>query len=227
MDKKRREPLYMLLTAFAVSGVLMFFTLKPAKQYLSPANQALTFYKEGDYKQAMIFFAQADSYDVPEASFALGAMHFAGKGTKVNIPKAMAYYQRAADLGYTPALTTMALLYMNGEHMEKNAGKAVELAEKAAENNDVEAQMILAGWYENGKEIEQDVSKAVRYYTMAAENGDHNAKMALSIIYKNGKGDVLPNKYAAKRWEDSLQKQRKLENLFQNRPADYVEKIIQ
>ena len=225
MNKKRLISLY--ISAFAVLGVLTFFVFKSEKQDLSPMEQALTLYKNGDYKQSMIFFAQADSFDIPEASFALGAMHFAGKGTKINIPKAMSYYRKAADLGYAPAMTTMALLYMNGEGVEKNTEKAVELAEKAAERNDTEAQMMLAGWYENGEEVDQDVSKAVEYYKKAAENGDPNAKMALAVIYKDGKGNVLPNEYTAKRWEDSLKQQRKLENLFQNRPADYVEKISQ
>lgn len=70
----------------------------------------------------------------------------------------------------------------------------------------------------------KNVKKAVDFYTRAALQGDINAKTALSIIYKTGSGNVLPNLYTAARWQESIQKQKKFENIFQNLPPDYIEK---
>ena len=223
MNKKERLSLY---TALGFIGIVLAVTLslslKPESRMNNPLEKALSLYQKEDYQQAITYFAQADNVNVPEATFALGAMHFSGKGTPVNIPRALLYYQKAADNNYSPALTTLALLYMDGNFVQKDPEKAIYFAKKAAEKNDVEAQIMLARWFENGDQTEQDMPQAVRYYEMAARNGDVNAKMALSIIYKDGKGSVPPNPYAAKRWRDSIQKQQKLENLFQNRPADFI-----
>ncbi|MBO4644228.1 MAG: sel1 repeat family protein [Alphaproteobacteria bacterium] len=227
MEKKERISLYIALVAIGVVLTMILFPgFKPKKQYLLPMEKALSFYQQGDYQQAMIYFAQADNADIPEASFALGVMHFSGRGTRVNIPKALNYYKKAAENGYAPAQTTLALLYMEGTSVDRDTEKAVEWAKKAAENNDTEAQIMLARWFENGEHIERDIKQAVHFYEMAAKNGDINAKMALSVIYKKGNGSVLSNPYAAKRWEDSIQGQKKYENIFQNRPADYIEKAL-
>ena len=134
--------------------------------------------------------------------------------------------RKAADNGYTPAQTTLALLYMDGKEIERDTGKAIEWAKKAAESNDTEAQIMLARWFENGEHIEQDMEQAVRFYQMAAQNGDINAKIALSVIYKNGKASLPPNIYTSKRWENSIQKQKRFENIFRNLPPDYMEKAL-
>ena len=225
MNKKERLSLYAALGFIGiVLTVTLSLSLKPENRMNNPLEKALSLYQKGDYQQAITYFAQADNMNVPEATFALGAMHLAGKGTAVNIPRALFYYQKAADNNYSPAQTTLALLYMEGNFVQKDSEKAIAWAKKAAELNDAEAQIMLARWFENGDQTEQDMGQAVRYYEMAARNGDVNAKTALSVIYKNGKGSVPANPYAAKRWSDSIQKQQKLENLFQNRPADFIPK---
>ena len=227
MDKNERISLYIVLIVigFALTTAL-FLNFKPKKQPFSPMEKALSFYQQHDYQQAMIYFAQADNIGFPEASFALGAMHFSGRGTRVNIPKALYYYQKAAESNYTPAQTTLALLYMQGKGVERDTEKALEWAKKAAENNDTEAQIILAKWFENGEYIKRDMKQAVHFYEMAAKNGNINAKMALSVIYKNGYDSISPNPYTSKRWEDSIQGQKKFENIFQNLPPDYIEKAL-
>jgi len=226
MDKKERisseTALFLICIILAVA---LFLKFNPGNKIHSPMDKALFSYQKGDYRQAMTYFAQADNANIPEASFSLGAMYFAGKGTSVNIPKAFFYYQKAADLNYAPAQTTLALLYMQGDVVERNPEKAVELAKKAAENNDMEAQIMLARWFENGEHIEKDIKQAVHFYEMAAKNGDINAKTALSVIYKNSGDNVSSNIYTSKRWEDSIQKQKRFENIFQNLPPDYIEKV--
>ena len=225
MEKKDRNSLYAYLF-FTVAVLVVFLIFKPESYVSDPMNEALSAYRDGKYKLAMTHFSRAERLNNPIASFALGAMYFSGKGTDIDIPKALAYYQKAADWNYAPAQTTLALLYMEGQHVRKDPEKAVMLARKAAEQNEVEAQTILAGWFENGNNIEQNIPEAVRYYEMAARNGDANAKTALSVIYKDGKGAVLKNPHTAKRWADSIQKQKRLENIFQNLPPDYISKPV-
>lgn len=225
MNKKERIFLCAAAAVFvAVLTVAIYLNSKPADQLSSPMERALSLYQKGDYKQAMIYFAQADNAQLPEAAFALGAMHFAGLGTPVNIPKALTYYHKAAGENYAPAQTTLALLYMEGGQVKQDPQKALILAQKAAEQNDTEAQMMLAKWFENGEYVEKDMKQAVHFYTKAANNGNMNAKMALSVIYKSGKETGLENPYASKRWEDSIQKQKRFENIFRNLPPDYIEK---
>ena len=226
MEKKERHSLYPYLI-LTVAVLTVFLIFKPGKYVSDPLKEALRAYRDGKYKQAFSFFIQADKLNIPEASFSLGAMYFSGKGTSVNIPQALFYYRKAAQRDYAPAKTTMALLYMEGKNVPKDPEKAVSFAESAAEQNDAEAQIMLAKWFENGQNVKKDISKAIRYYEMAAKNGDINAKMALSVIYKEGRDSIPANVYTAKRWTDSIQKQRKLENLFQNRPADYTPNATQ
>lgn len=227
MNKRKPLPFYAtLIFICAIMTVLLTLNFRSENQIFDPMEKALRLYQKNDYENAIVYFAQADNRNIPEASFALGAMHFSGKGTEENISKALFYYEKAAESDYTPAMITLALLYAHGEKVDKDSEKAVQWAKKAAERNDAEAQSILAGWYENGIIVEQNIFEAVRYYEMAAKNGDANAKMALSLIYRNGKGNFPPNIYAAQRWEDSMKKQKKLNNLFRNRPADYIDKAI-
>ena len=224
MRKKGQTSLYMALgLTLSILIVALLFRFKPQGSFYSPADLGFLSYEKGDYQQAMTYFAQADSNNIPEAAFALGAMHFAGKGTEINIPKALDYYKRSAEAGYAPAQTTLAVLYMESDKVEHDSEKAVLWATEAAMNNDMEAQLMLAGWYESGKLIEQDIGQAIRFYEMAAKNGSADAKIALSIIYKTGKGKTHANIYTAKRWEDSIKKQKDFENIFQNRHPNIKE----
>lgn len=230
MRKKERISLY---KALGVIGGVLFITLilflnrQPEDLSYNPMEKALSFYQQGDYQQATLYFAQADVMNVPEASFALGAMHFAGKGMPVDISKALTYYEKAANGGYAPAQMTLALLYIHGEKVERNVEKGIEFTEKAAKNGDPEASIMLARWYENGEYVEKDMEKAVKFYKQAALSGNIDAKMALSVIYKNGSGSVNANSRTAARWQESIQKQKRFENIFQNLPSDHIEKVVQ
>ena len=223
MNKKRRIFLYVIITTVVVfSATAAYIGFNRADHFASPLNQALSLYQKGDYKRAMTYFTKADKAGIPEATFALGSMHFTGLGTSVDIPKALSYYHKAADANYAPAQTTLAFLYIDGKYVAKDPEAAVNFALKAAENNDTEAQMILARWFENGEYVRRDMNEAIRFYTMAAKNGNMNAKIALTVIYKDRKGNIV----AAKKWEESIQKQKRFENIFRNLPPDYIEKAL-
>lgn len=227
MQKKERISLYKALGLVGIlllTALILFLNRRPADFSYNPLERALSFYEQEDYRQATIYFAQADVMNAPEAAFALGAMNFAGKGMPVDIPKALAYYEKAAEAGYAPAQMTLALLYIHGENVVQDIDKGLKFAEEAAGNGDPEAQIMLARWYENGENVEKDMEKAVAFYKQAALRGDINAKTALSIIYKNGSDTILPNPYTAARWQKSIQEQKKFENIFQNLPPGYIEK---
>lgn len=227
----RKQELSSLYKALGIAGVLLlavlipFFVMRPAEHYADPLERALALYQKGDYKQAALYFRQADSMGSADAAFALGAMSFAGKGTAVNIPEALLYYEKAAKAGYSPAQTTLALIYVHGQNVVQDLEKGLEYAKQAAENGDVEAQMMLARWFETGENVDQDVEEAVKYYEMAAKAGSIDAKTALTVIYKNGAGNVSANEFSMRRWQGKIRQQKRFENIFQNLPPDYIEKI--
>ena len=227
MQKKERISLYKalgIIGATLLITLILFLNRQPADLSRNPLEQALIFYEQGDYQQATTYFAQADVMNIPEASFALGAMNFAGKGMPVNIPKALDYYEKAAQADYAPAQMTLALLYIYGENVVQDIEKGIEYAEKAAKNGDPEALIMLARWYENGENVEKDIEKAVKFYKQAALLGNIDAKIALTVIYKNGAGSIKPDEWTAAHWQESIQKQKKFENIFQNLAPDFIEK---
>lgn len=218
MPQKEHNYLYPSLAAVSLILILalaVFLKQTPALSKKHYMESAVAAYAAGDYKEAIQYFAQGEVANNPEAAFALGAMHFSGKGTPVNRTKAISFYEKAALFNYPPAQLTLAILYAEGQGVPKDAGKAVEYAKKAADNGDEEARMMLAGWYENGTFTEKNVPKAVELYKAAAKQGDINAKTALYIIYKNGADGVPANLHTAMRWNDSIEKQKKLENRLQ------------
>lgn len=192
-----------VLAAVAAGG----FYAVSKKPSVDEMTRGLTAYKQGDYKTALRMFRNQDLLANPEASFILGAMHYAGKGVPADENRAFLYYEKAAVLGYSPAQTTLAILYADKGEWDK----AYAYAESAALRNDAEAQMLAAGWYEKGRGGRFDTHKAVRFYEMAAKNGDMNAKTALYLINKDGKIDYAPNAFAAGRWQKKIKRQKALE----------------
>lgn len=191
-----------VLAAVAAGG----FYAVSKKPVVDEMTRGLAAYEQGDYKTALRMFRNQDLLANPEASFILGAMHYAGKGVPADENRAFLYYEKAALFNYVPAQTTLAVLLADKGEWDK----AYAYAESAALQNDAEAQMLLGGWYENGRGGRFDTHKAVRFYEMAAKNGDMNAKMALLLINQNGKADYAPNTFAAGRWQKIIKKQKTL-----------------
>lgn len=228
IEKQAFKTKSVLCAAVLLAGMLVAYVRHaPRTPDVPVMEQALSLYKRGDYKNALTFLAQADLMNVPDAAFVLGAMHLSGRGIEADAAKALKYYERAAEGGFAPAMTTLAVLYTDADekYVKNDFEKARSYAEKAADAGDVEAQMMLARWYENGENVIKDVSKAVEYYKRAARNGNQGAKMALVLIYQNGAKNVKIDRKEVDRWEDSIKKQIRFENIFQNRPADHIEKI--
>ena len=223
MNKKQKISFYSILIIVVVAGISFLCFHDTNKREASTMEQALSLYQKGKFKKAKRYFEKADEEGIAEASFALGTQYFSGKGTNIDVNKALVYYHKAAQANYTPAKTTLALLYMNGDSVKQDVNTALTLAQEAAENGDIDAQLLLAKWFEDGQHIKKDIKQAVHFYEMAAKKGNKNAKIALSVIYKSGKGAIHENIFTSKRWEASLQKQKEFENIFQNLPADYIE----
>ena len=192
-----------VLAAVAAGG----FYAVSKKTPVDEMTRGLAAYERGDYKTALKAFQNQDLIANPQASFILGAMHYAGKGVQADEKRAFLYYEKAALFNYAPAQTTLAILYAGKGEWDK----AYAYAEAAALQNDLEAQTLLGGWYENGRGGRIDTHKAVRFYEMASKNGFLDAKTALYLINKNGKIDYAPNAFAARRWQKKIKKQKALE----------------
>ena len=225
MFNKEQRSLYFVLSIVIVilsAGLLSFHHLEQKPYADNPLETALKFYEQKDYKQAAFYFAQADTLNIAQASFALGAMYFSGKGIEQDIDKAFSYYEKAAGMNYAPAQTTLALLYIYGKNIAQDMDKGLHYLQNAAGNGEREAQLLLAKWYENGENVDKDMEKAVHFYKKAARQGDINAKLALAVIYKNGAPGIPANPYTAAHWQESIKKQKNFENIFQNQPSDHV-----
>ena len=192
-----------VLAAVAAGG----FYAVSKKTPVDEMTRGLAAYERGDYKTALKAFQNQDLIANPQASFILGAMHYAGKGVQADEKRAFLYYEKAALFNYAPAQTTLAILYAGKGEWDK----AYAYAEAAALQNDLEAQTLLGGWYEKGRGGRFNTHKAVRFYEMASKNGFLDAKTALYLINKNGKIDYAPNAFAARRWQKKIKKQKALE----------------
>lgn len=220
MTEKTRTFIYWSILAVALICAPFFaYRLYQVTQEPTDYLEAgLTAYDTGDFEKAVTYFSVGDQLDNPEASFSLGALYMTGRGVEQDIGRAIELYMKAADAGYRPAQVTLAFLFSDGSIIQPSENLALHYAMEAAEANDVEAQILLASWYENGTFGPKDINEAVKWYQKAAKNGDMNAKTALAVIYHNGAKGIKKNIYTAKRWYDSLEKQKRYEKIFLNEP---------
>jgi TPR repeat protein len=87
------------------------------------------------------FKAAAD--ESAQAAFNLGQCYFGAQGTEQDIPKALAWWKKAAERGHGRAASTAAMAYLSGEGVPADAALARKLAERAAELNDPSGLIVL------------------------------------------------------------------------------------
>ncbi|HEY9754878.1 MAG TPA: tetratricopeptide repeat protein [Oculatellaceae cyanobacterium] len=112
-----------------------------------------------------------------------GIMCEQGIGTKRNLKKAVAYYQKAAAQDFAESQSKLGHMYLVGnEVVRKDFDKAKMWLEKAANNNVPEAQHTLGMMYANGQGVQQDLAQASRWLKSAAANGVKEAEEALAKL---------------------------------------------
>eukprot|EP01080_Neovahlkampfia_damariscottae_P002761 gene2761-4169_t len=112
-----------------------------------------------------------------------------GMGTKLNIPLALEYYNKAYYYGYTTALVQLGLLYEVGEKVERDINKALEYYSKALEEKCYVACDSIAYIYSEGVPgVEKDLKKAVEYAQIGAQHRNPGSYYFLGRSFQFGFG---------------------------------------
>ena len=117
-------------------------------------------------------------------------------GTRIDLPKAAEYLQRAAAKNVPEAEASLAYWVNNGRGgLAKDNVKGEQWAKKALADgltakakNSVEAQTVLGRLYESGLGVPKDLGKAAELYQKAADQGLASAQVNLGAFYYLGEG---------------------------------------
>jgi TPR repeat protein len=106
---------------------------------------------------------------------ALGEFHETGRHAPIDLPRAMAWYLKAAESGSVEARVSLATGYYLGRGVPRDEGRALHWYRLAAQGGDVGAQYLVASMYETGRGTEADLRLARYWYDVAAQQGDEAA----------------------------------------------------
>lgn len=155
----------------------------------------LSYYRNGEYKNALIFFDIAAECEHKDAQYVLGVMYMHGKGVPRNNETALGWYMKAAENGSVNARRNIGVCYRDGIGTEQSYREALVWFTRAAENGDIDSQFSTAVLYNIGypDEIQQDYKMAYLWFKIAAENDHVQAQYALGLLYHEGHG--VPQDY--------------------------------
>jgi uncharacterized protein len=150
-------------------------------------------------------------------------------GTRINLPKAAEYFQRAAAENVPEAEARLAIWINNGVGgLAKDNVKAEQWAKKALADgltakatNSVEAQTALAVLYRVWLGVSKDETKASELARKAADQGNAAAQNLLGLLYQNGQGVLKDLGKAAELYQKAADQgyataQRQLAILYHN-----------
>ena len=95
-----------------------------------------------------------------------------GKGTEVDMDKALHYYRLSAEGGHSAAQFNLGVCCADGIGMSPNPAEAVRWYTKAAEAGYYKAQVNLAYCYQHGIGVPADIDTALYWYDMAEKQGE-------------------------------------------------------
>jgi serine/threonine protein kinase/TPR repeat protein len=140
--------------------------------------------QEGDAVRAFEYFKAAADDGDSEGKFTAGECYYLGKGTAVDVPKALALLQEAAALNEPRAMD------MLGGHFRraKDYQKARSYFEEAAQLGYIRSVVNLGVLYWQGEGVAQNYQTAVGLFKKGAEHGDSYGMFFYSQCLAEGKG---------------------------------------
>ena len=133
--------------------------------------------------QTLMFMAESGD---AEAMTELALVYARGEERqRVDLPKAVAWYWKAADAGSRRAMGNLAYLYLNGISVRKDPARAVALDEEAVKGQPPDLEQCLydlANCYELGIGVPPDRARAMALYSKSAQLGSRLAQQALSRL---------------------------------------------
>jgi len=146
-------------------------------------------YNTGDFKTAFELYTQLANEGNADAQTSLAFMYQKEQGCKIDEPKVLELYTKAAEAKQPYALFNLAILYANGiGGVEHNQFKAHDLHLEAATREVVPAMYEVALMLERGLGCTQNFSEAAFWYEEGAKRGHAESFNNLGALYKEGHG---------------------------------------
>ena len=148
-------------------------------------DAGISYYKAGDYTDALKIFQVADSRGHMKAPRYLGLCYEYGYGVARDAGKAAFYYQKAADRGDITGTCRLGYLYEQGLGVARDYGRAMELYKKSAQRGDIIAApgMVAVGkMYAAGLGVPKDLAEARAWFQKALAAGYNEAADELKTL---------------------------------------------
>lgn len=125
------------------------------------------------------------------AMYEIGRMYERGRGIEQDLPKAVAWYERAISKDQNDARAHLGVMYFEGIGVKRDLKKAGDMILPAAKGGNPTAQFYLARMYEQGEGVNRDINQAMLWYKKAADGGHYQAVARLKAL-NNTKLDSAP-----------------------------------
>lgn len=119
--------------------------------------------------------------------FEMAKALFTGRGTEINLPKALSIMESAAEQNHLDALIFLGDWYIAGNNPEKNPQKSTECYHRAAELRSNEGRMKLGINYIQGRGVASNFERGVYWLERAAEKGHLEAMYKLGETWMENK----------------------------------------
>lgn len=148
------------------------------------------------YSVALKGLIEQETEDIHDSftEIRIANMYLNGKGTEVNIPEAVKWFEKAAKLENPNASYQLGCIYSSDksgvkdlEKSYKNYALALKGYEKAeTENSNATAEYRIGMMYLNGLGVDKDIKKALSWLNKATLNGNDSAAYKLAVLYDEG-----------------------------------------
>ena len=151
--------------------------LKAAKQGDADAQASLgsIYYRDGNFREAAVWFQRAAERGDSYARAMLGAMYAEGLGVRQDYAEAVKWWRRGAAEGDPAAETLLGIALANGRGDQRDYAEAIRLWKKASAHGNAGAQALLGNAYQKGLGVRKDPSEAARWLRAACRNGRKDA----------------------------------------------------
>jgi TPR repeat protein len=150
---------------------------------------------DGDAARAFEYFESAASNGDSEGKFCAGECYYLGKGTTVDVPKALVLLQEAAAMHEPRAMDLLGTHFRRA----KDYQKARTYFEEASQLGFVRSMVNLGVLYLQGEGVPQNYQTAVALFKKGAERSDSYGMFFYAECLSEGKG-VQKDLPAATEW---------------------------
>eukprot|EP01040_Poterioochromonas_malhamensis_P008096 gene8096-8754_t len=113
------------------------------------------------------------------AQYNLALCYELGKGTPINLPLSLKYYQLAAEQDHAVAQYTIGMMYLNGYSsiVSANSELGFYWLQRSSNKGYSKAHTSLGTCYEKGIGVEQNYELAIYYYQLGVDHDDSAASI--------------------------------------------------